>query len=86
MELGLNPLNTELNPICHLLALLGAHLILHISRIRVNIHLSNLLLPRISHNCNTMGGGWLKLHLLKIQEYECMAICINHSLYIYHPF
>jgi len=32
----INPLNTELNPICHLLALLGAHYILHISRIRVN--------------------------------------------------
>jgi len=31
----INPLNTELNPICHLLALLGAHPILHISRIRV---------------------------------------------------
>jgi len=32
----LNPLNAELNPICHLLALLGAHHILHVSRIRVN--------------------------------------------------
>jgi len=32
----LNPLNTELNPTCHLLVLLGAHPILHISRIRVN--------------------------------------------------
>jgi hypothetical protein len=32
-----NPLNAELNPICHLLALLGAHYILHVSRIRVNI-------------------------------------------------
>jgi hypothetical protein len=30
-----NPSNTELNPICHLLALLGAHHILHVSRIRV---------------------------------------------------
>jgi hypothetical protein len=30
-----NPLNAELNPICHILALLGAHPILHISRIRV---------------------------------------------------
>jgi len=30
-----NPLHAELNPICHLLALLGAHLILHVSRIRV---------------------------------------------------
>ena len=31
----ITPLNAELNPICHLLALLGAHHILHISRIRV---------------------------------------------------
>jgi hypothetical protein len=30
-----NPLNAELNPICHLLALLRAHQILHVSRIRV---------------------------------------------------
>ena len=30
-----NPLNAELNTICHLLALLGAHHILHISGIRV---------------------------------------------------
>jgi len=29
----LNPLNAELNPICHLLALLGVHF-LHVSRIR----------------------------------------------------
>jgi len=34
-SLGINPLNAELNPICHLLALLGAHHILHIGRIRV---------------------------------------------------
>jgi hypothetical protein len=31
-----NPLNGELNPICHLLALLAAHHILYVSRIRVN--------------------------------------------------
>ena len=29
-----NPLNAELNPICYLLALLGAHNFLHVSRIR----------------------------------------------------
>jgi len=29
----INPLNAKLNPICHLLALLGSHLILHVSRI-----------------------------------------------------
>ena len=31
----LNPLNPELNPICYLLALLGPHHFLHVSRIRV---------------------------------------------------
>jgi len=31
----INSLNAELNPICPLLALLGAHHILHVSRIRV---------------------------------------------------
>ena len=31
----INPLNAELNPICHLLALLGAQHILHVSRIGV---------------------------------------------------
>jgi hypothetical protein len=33
--MGFNPLNAELNPICHLLVLLGAHPILHVSRIKV---------------------------------------------------
>jgi hypothetical protein len=31
-----NHLNAELNPICHLLALLEAHHIFHVSRIRVH--------------------------------------------------
>jgi hypothetical protein len=31
----INPLNAKLNPTCHLLALLGAHHFLHVSRIRV---------------------------------------------------
>ena len=33
--LRLNPLNAELNPICHLLALLGPHHIFHVSGLRV---------------------------------------------------
>ena len=33
--MDLNPLKPELNPICYLLALLGAHHLLHVSRIRV---------------------------------------------------
>jgi len=35
LTLTFNPLNHELNPICYLLALLGAHHFLHVSRIRV---------------------------------------------------
>ena len=35
MQLFFNPLNAELNPICHWLALLEAHHILHVSRIKV---------------------------------------------------
>ena len=31
----INPLNAELNPIYHLLALLGAHHIFHVSGLRV---------------------------------------------------
>ena len=38
-----NPLNAELNPIRHFLALLGAHPIFHISRIRVKADLTRLL-------------------------------------------
>jgi len=33
----LNPLKPELNPICYLLALLGAHHLFHVSRIRVKL-------------------------------------------------
>jgi len=35
IKISINPLNAEINPICHLLALLGAHHIFHFSRIRV---------------------------------------------------
>ena len=38
----INPSNAELNPIFHLLVLLGAHPILHVSRIRVNIQFDNI--------------------------------------------
>ena len=39
----LNPLNAELNPICHLPALLGAQHILYVSRVRVNT-----VIPRLT--------------------------------------
>jgi hypothetical protein len=36
-----NPLNAELNPICHLLALLGGATIVVVSRLRVNTEVVN---------------------------------------------
>jgi len=38
-EFRIDLLNAELNPMCHLLVLLGAHHILHVSRIRVKFFL-----------------------------------------------
>ena len=46
-RLVLNPLNAELNPICYLLALLGAHHFLHVSRIRVKSLIHRLLMSYI---------------------------------------
>ena len=44
---GFNPLKAELNAICHLMALLGDHHILHVSRIRVNgVHWIHLVVER----------------------------------------
>ena len=43
----LNTLNAELNPFCHLLALLGVHHFLHVSRIRVKSLTLRLLMSHI---------------------------------------
>ena len=43
----INPLNPELNPIFYLLALLGAHHFLHVSRIRVKSLTFRLLMSYI---------------------------------------
>jgi hypothetical protein len=43
----INPLNAELNPICHLLALLGVHHFLHVSRVRVKSLTLRLLMSYI---------------------------------------
>jgi len=46
-RLAFNPLKPELIPICHLLALLGAHHFLHVSRIRVKLLTFRLLMSCI---------------------------------------
>jgi len=60
--LGLiNPLNTKLNPICHLLALLGAHPILHVGRIRVNLVHFVMLMLLYNRLMHLEMMGWFKL-------------------------
>jgi hypothetical protein len=44
-SLHINLSNAELNPICHLLALLGVHHFLHVSRIRVKVYDSQFHYP-----------------------------------------
>ena len=52
-----NPLNAELNPICYLLALLGAHNFLHVSRIRVNTRNESPLDQRVVQTETTILTG-----------------------------
>jgi len=47
----INPLNAELNPICHLLALVEAHPILHVSRVRVNITIIIVIILILYYLC-----------------------------------
>jgi len=63
----INPLNAKLNPVCHPLALLGAHHILHVSRLRVNFN--NLSHQEPSIRCrirnrynryNWVGTNWFR--------------------------
>jgi hypothetical protein len=67
---SLNPLNAELNPICYLLALLGAHHILHVSRVRVKDSL------KVSTIELHLSGRWLSgLSIIQIG----LALQVNLS-------
>jgi hypothetical protein len=54
------PLNAELNSICHLMALLGAHLILRVSRIRVKSLAMDALLLQLDRKC--VGSDFCKMY------------------------
>jgi len=54
----INLLNAELNPICHLLALLGAHHIFHVSRVRVIYTFEEMLNTK---SANIKQGHYLRL-------------------------
>ena len=79
----LNPLNAELNPICHLLLLLGSHHILHVSRIRVNLkhvfpNASKLYVVYFGSQCS----GWLscKFILNLSVRHDVVLTTVMHEL------
>ena len=47
---NINPLHAELNPICHPLALLGAHHIFHVSGLRINLKIGFFICLEITPN------------------------------------
>ena len=55
-----NPLNADLNPICYLLALLGAHHFLHVSRIRFKREKEDGDHGWVYRGCQ-MGSSFLKI-------------------------
>jgi hypothetical protein len=66
--LFINTLNAKLNPICHLLPLLGAHHILHVSRIKVNI----MSIPHLPEHQTTLHIWWSHFTLFSLAL--CVAI------------
>jgi len=67
-----NTLNAEINRICHPMALLGAHPILHISSIRINYQVYS---PRLLHT-----------ELLQISQLNCVIINIPATFErVVHP-
>jgi len=70
----INPLNAELNPICHLLALLGAHHILHVSRIRVKQEVGQ----------STVLAKYVVLTAVLLKNTACYDIML-YILHMYFP-
>jgi len=64
----INPLNAELNPICQLLVLLGAHHILHVSRIKVKRY-GRLLLKNYTYtNRKPLSFCWCLKHRTYVHD------------------
>jgi hypothetical protein len=78
-----NPLNTQLNPICHLLALLEAHHILHVSRIRVKLYTQLTLFVWLQVVCMALYSvGLFLVPLLQSGMVSCnwMKWKLHHTL------
>jgi hypothetical protein len=70
----INPLNAELNPICHLLALLRAYHIFHVSGLRVNIKFQ---IQSEMSNCFLQCVPILPEHSVYIHLYNTTCLCVT---------
>jgi len=96
----INPLKAELNPICHLLALLGAHYIFHVSGLRVKESKVHIELQRhLRRRRNERGNTWqMRLDSMWLvtvrlwREVSCKCTpypslqCTSHSLMLLKNF
>ena len=64
LNTSINPLKAELNPICHLLALLGAHHIFHVSGLRVKVVVDIVSTGLRTANYSEIPVTWEKLLLV----------------------
>jgi len=71
----LDPLNAELNPICHLLALLGGSTVVVVSRLRVNTRRQNLT---FGTSCQTFTGY---IYTASVTEWHAHLPVINRYLF-----
>ena len=69
-----NPLNAKLNLICHLLALLGAHHILHVSRVWVNFY----LYVHYQHRVKKLGLTYFKCSPITL--FSTLILCRGTSI------
>jgi hypothetical protein len=70
-----NPLHAELTPTCHLLALVGAHHILHVSRIRVKYQCN-------AENSSTFLIDFIKLFMKFLYMCVCVCVCVYVCMYV----
>jgi hypothetical protein len=77
----INPLNAELNPICHLLALLGARHILHVSGVRVKGETESTVVAAQDQAIST---NYFKNKILKEEIESKCRLCKQHEKTIDH--
>ena len=81
----INPLKAEFNPICHLLALLGAHHIFHISGLRVNC-ITNCMSIYHTENCKFLSSTSRSQFAAFVSVYFYMRLVLDCCCHLLTPF